>query len=133
MKNWLFGQNLQKKSLNQKKKKKKKEHHDRVLHVRKSLGGKFQLKRIISNFRTILTQKEYFQSKKEYNENHYRILQIQVSLGFKFRLQQTILIFLNKFTIKRYFRSKTGRVNITIEFFMFELEWETNFSLHWQF
>ena len=43
------------------------------------------------------------------------------------------MIFWTKFSQKVYLRSKTEKVNTTIEFCMFELVYEPNFSLHWQF
>ena len=44
---------------------KKSEHHHGILHIRISLGTKFQLKLIISSFWTKFTQKRYFQLKAE--------------------------------------------------------------------
>ena len=49
------------------------------------------------------------------------MLHIQISFGTKFQLKLTILIFCTKFIQKGYFRSKTEKVNITIEFSIFEL------------
>ena len=72
MPNEFFGENLQK-GLKQK----KKEHHHRILHTRKCLGSKFQLKLTNLSFWTKLTRKGYSQSKKEKNENHRRILHIR--------------------------------------------------------
>ena len=54
-------------------------------------------------------------------ESHQRIFHIQKSLGSKCQLQQTILIFGNTFLKKGYFQSKTKKMNIPIEFFVFEL------------
>ena len=51
-----------------------------------------QIKLIILNFWTKLSQKDYFQSEKDKEENHQRILHIRISLDSKFHLQQTILI-----------------------------------------
>ena len=44
-----------------------------------------------------------------------------LDLGFKIQLQKTILIVWNKFYKKGYLLSKTDKMNITIEFFVFEL------------
>ena len=41
--------------------------------------------------------------------------------------------FLDKIWPKRYFWSKIGKLNMTIEFFIFKLFLEPNFSLNWQF
>ena len=51
-------------------------------------------------------------------------------LATKFHLKLTILIFWTKFGQKGYFRSKTEKVNITIEFCIFELVQVPNFSLN---
>ena len=55
MPNGFFRENLQKGF-----KTKKSEHNNRVLHIRNSLGTKFELKLTISIFYTKLTQKGYF-------------------------------------------------------------------------
>ena len=57
----------------------------------------------------------------EKGEKHQRILHIQKRQGSKCQFQQTILIFGNKFLKKGYFQSKTKKMNIPIEFFVFEL------------
>ena len=127
MPNTFFRQNFQKRSNS--------EHHYRILHIRNSLGIKFQPKLAILNFCTKLTQKGYFQSKKKY-ENHHRFLCIQISLGSKFQPQQTILIFRNKFPKQGYFQTKTEKINITIEFLILELYiiyYILNFTLNKQF
>ena len=78
-------------------------------------------------------------------ENHHRILHIRISLGSKFQFQQTISIILGEtdnFDFldqvcpkkvfpdeKEYFWSKIEKVNITIEFCIFELVWVPNFRL----
>ena len=51
----------------------------------------------------------------------------------KFHLNPKILIFWIKFTQKVYFQSKTEKVNSSIEFCIFELVYEPNFSLNLQF
>ena len=71
------------------------------------------------NFWIKLTQKGYFRTKK--NENYHRILHVQINLDSKFQLQQTILIFETNSPKKVYLRSKTQKMNITTEFFIFEL------------
>ena len=53
--------------------------------------------------------------KKAYN------LHIRISLGSKFQLQQAILILRNKVLKKEILSVKTGKMNITLEFFVFEL------------
>ena len=59
---------------------------DQILNIRNSLGTKFQLKLIILNFWTKVTQKRYFQCKKEKKDNNHQILHIQISLSSKFQL-----------------------------------------------
>ena len=61
------------------------------------------------------------------------ILNIRISLGSKFQLKLATLIFQTKFAQKGYFRSKTEKVNITIEFYIFDLVQVSNFSFNWQF
>ena len=55
------------------------------------------------------------------SEYQYWILLIQVSLDIKLQLKLTILTFWTKFGQKGYFRSKSEKLNITIEFCVFEL------------
>ena len=82
-------------------KNRKSEHHYWILHIRFSLGTKFQLQLIISTFWTKFVQKAYSRSKSEL-------------------LKLIILIFWTKFSPKGNFRSKTEKVNITIEFCIFD-------------
>ena len=48
-------------------------------------------------------------------------------------LSTTIFIFWNKFTQKGYFRSKGESVDMTIEFWIFELVQIQKFSLNWKY
>ena len=71
---------------------------------------------------------------KNGKSGHYHlILHIQIKLDDIFQLKLTILIFWTKFIQERYFRFKTEKMNITIEFCIFELIKVKNFSLNWQF
>ena len=45
----------------------------------------------------------------------------RISLGNKLQFKLAILILWTRFAQKEYFQSKTVKVNITIEFYMFEL------------
>ena len=68
------------------------------------------------------------------NEHHYWILLIQISLSTNFQLKLTIVIFWTKFSLKSgYFQSKTDKIDATIEFFIFELVFVSNFTLNKQF
>ena len=58
---------------------------------------------------------------------------IGISPCTKFRLKQLTLNFRTKFAQKEYFGSKTKEVNITIEFFVFELVIVPNFSWNRQY
>ena len=60
-------------------------------------------------------------------------MRVRISLGTKFRLKQTILIIWTKFFQKGYFQSKAEKLNITIEFCIFELVQVPNFKINWQF
>ena len=51
------------------------------------------------------------------------------NLDSKFQLQQTILFFETNPQNKVYVRSITEKMNVTIEFFIFELVLSTNFQL----
>ena len=62
------------------------------------------------------------------SEHHRWILDFRNSLDTKFQLKLTILIFWTKFAKKGYFQSKAEKLNITIEFCIFELVQEPNFS-----
>ena len=61
---WFFGPNLHKKTVPGRKLKKREQRHW-ILHIRISLGTKFQLKLTISIFWTNFAQKGCFQSKTE--------------------------------------------------------------------
>ena len=54
-------------------------------------------------------------------------------LGAKFQPRLRILIFWTKCGLKSYFKSKTEKVNITIEFCIFELVQLLTFTLNKQF
>ena len=53
---------------------------------------------------------------------------IRISPSTKFQLKQTVLIFETKFTCKGYFRCKISKVNIIIEFNIFEIVYIPNFT-----
>ena len=73
-----------------------------------------------SDFLDEICPKRVFSVQSRKSEQHHWILHIRISLGTKFQLKVTILIFWTKFSRKVCFRSKTGRVNTTIEFCIFE-------------
>ena len=62
------------------------------------------------------------------SEYHRGILDFRNILDTKFQLKLTILIFWTKFAKKGYFQSKAEKLNIPIEFCIFELVQEPNFS-----
>ena len=99
----------------------KSEYHHRILHIRISLGTKFQLKLTVLIFWTKFAQKRVFPIENRKSEQHHGILLIRISLGIKFHLKLTILIFWTKFAQKGQFQSKTKKVNSIIEFCIFEL------------
>ena len=102
-------------------KNRKSEQQHRILHVWSSLGTKFQQKL------TILILWTKFALKGKWKKG---ILLIQISLGAKFQLKLTVLIFWTKFAQKGYFQSKTQKMNITIEFYIFELVLVPTFTLN---
>ena len=75
------------------------------------IGTKFQLQLIILIFWNKFAQTGYFRPKTK----------IWISLTIEFYLELTILIFWTKFPQKVYSQSKAEKVDITIEFCMFEL------------
>ena len=98
-------------------KSRKTEHHHWILHIRISLGTNNL------EFWNQICPKQVFRvkNKNHKSEHHYWILHIRISLSTKFHYAQTILNFGTKFAQKQYFRLKTKKVNITIEFYIFEL------------
>ena len=74
-----------------------------------------------------------FPVKIEKSEQHHWLQHIRFSVGTKFQSQLTIFTFWTKFAQKGYFQSKTEKLNITIEFCMFELVYVPNVSLNWTF
>ena len=77
--------------------------------------------------------KRVFPVENRKNEHHDWILHDRIRSGTKFHFKQTNLIFWTKLTQNSYSWSKMKKVNITIEFCMFELDKIPNFSLNWQF
>ena len=55
------------------------------------------------------------------SEHYHWILRTWISLNIKFQVKLTKFIFWTKFALKVYFRSKKKKVNLTIEFGIFEL------------
>ena len=78
-----------------------------------------------------VTSRRVFPVKNEKSEQHHWILHIRISLGTKFSLKLTILIFWTKFAEKEYFRLKTKKVNIPIEFCIFDLVYVSSLTLNW--
>ena len=70
---------------------------------------------------------------KQKSDHHQWTLHIWISLSTKFQVKLTVLISWTRFALKDYFLSKTEEMNITIDFCLFELVLEPNFSLRWQF
>ena len=62
-----------------------------------------------------------FLTEKVKSEHRHWILHIRISLGVKFHFELTILNFWAKFAQEEHFLSKTKKVNITFEFWVFEL------------
>ena len=77
--------------------------------------------------------KRVFPIKNKKNKHYHWILHVGIRLRTKFQLKVTFLIFWTKFSQKGHFWPKTKKLNITIEFCMFELVYVPNFSLKWEF
>ena len=90
------------------------EHHHWILHVRSSLGTKFQLKLTILIFWTKFAQKRCFRSKTE-----------KVNIAIEFYIFKLVYVtnsdFLEQVCPKKVFPVKNGKVIITTEFRIFEL------------
>ena len=112
-------------------KNKKIEYHHWILHIRISLSIKFHLELTISIFWTRFAQKSLFFITKRKSDYHHWILHVPISQGTKFQLKLIILTLWTKFAQKRCFQSKTEKVDITIEFYIFELLKVQNLSLNW--
>ena len=87
----------------------KMEHHHCILHIRTSLGTKFQLKLTSFDFLDQICPKRVFLVKNGKSEHHHSSLHIRIRLGSKFQLKLTILIFQTKFSQKGYLPSKTEK------------------------
>ena len=81
----------------------------------------FSFNKIFWFFGTNFQKRGYMQSKTGTIEHHHWILHIQIRSITKFQLDLTTLIFWTKFPKKGHFRSKIGNMNVTIEFWVFEL------------
>ena len=75
-----------------------------------------------SDFMDKICPKKIFPVKNRKSEHNPWILHIRISIGTTFQFKLTILIFWTKFAQKGYFWSKTNKVNIIIEFCIFELD-----------
>ena len=107
MPNWCFGKGLQVENG-------RREHDHLILHIQTSLSIKFQLKLTIVPKKDIpgLKQKKWT---APFN------LHIRISVGTKLQLSLTIMILRIEVAQKRYLWFKTEKVNMTIEFCIFEL------------
>ena len=112
--------------------KKKKENYHRILQIQINLDCKFQIQQFW--FLEQISKKKILPVKNTKNEHRYWILHIRISLSTNFRLKLTIAIFWIKFAKKgSYFQFKTGKIDTTIEFCIFELVFVSNFTLNKQF
>ena len=116
---WFFGTNLPKKGVSTQNQKK----WTASLNSAYSNYSSYQISASTDNFGFLdqIFPKTVFPFKNRKNEHHHWILHAKISVGTKFQLKVTILMFWTKFAQKGYFHSKTKKMNITIEFCMFEL------------
>ena len=75
-----------------------------------------------------MTTKRVFPNKTK--KNYHQILYIQINLDSKYQLQHSILMFGANFQKKYTSGQKQKKMNITIEFFIFELFYVPIFSLN---
>ena len=120
----IFGTNLPEKDIYGRKQKDWKS--EWIPYIRITLGTKFQPKLAILNVWTKLIQKKFFLVQNRKREHHHWNLHVPISLDTKFQLKLTIYT-------KIYFQSKTEKVNITMEFYIYESVSEPIFSLNWIF
>ena len=99
-----------------------------------SVGTNFHLKQTVFVFWTKATKKNIFLVQSRTNDHHHHQIQhIWIGLSTKFHLKKTILFFWTKFAPKGYLQSKTEKVNITMEFSIFELVKMPSFILKRKF
>ena len=77
--------------------------------------------------------KREFVVQKTEKLNHHWILHIRISLSTIFHFKQSIWNFGTKFAQKGNLRSKRAKLNISIEFCIFELVEVPNFGINWKF
>ena len=77
--------------------------------------------------------KRVFLAYNRCKEHHHRVLHIRINLSSKFFPAQINLNFWTKYAQKRYLGPKPKKVNIAIEFCIFELVQVPNFKINWQF
>ena len=101
--------------------------------MRNSPCTKFQFKLTSLFFLDQIYPKRVFSVENWKSEHHNWILHTRISLATKFQLRLAIFIFFDQIFPNEYFPSKMGKVNTTIEFYLFELVSVSNFRLNWQF
>ena len=108
--NWqlgLFGPNLFPKGISSQKQ--NGELHHWTLHIRITLGTKFQLKLRIFYFLDQICPWRVFSVKNKTNVYNHWTLHIQIRLGIKFQIKLIIFIFWAKFAQKRAFPDKNEK------------------------
>ena len=95
------------------------EHRHKIPQIWISRSTKFHLKQAVLSQ---IYPKKVFLVQNRANENYHRIQHIWIILRTKFHLEQLVLIFWAKFVLKGYFQFKIEKLNITIEFSIFELD-----------
>ena len=107
---------------------KKNENYHRILRIQINLDSKFQLQQFW--FLSIFPKRSRVPVKIRKNQHNYWVLHIQINLSTNFRLKLTVAIFRPNFPTRgSNFQSKTDKIDTTIEFWIFELVFVSNFTL----
>ena len=106
----------------------KSEIHHWILHIRISLGTRFHPKLTILIFWTKFAPKSYFWSKTKKSEHYHGILHVQISPGTKSYFKQFWILEPN-FLKNEISGRKQKKINITIDFWIFELALVANLRI----
>ena len=115
---WLFGPNLPKNSSSTQKKK-----WTASLNFAYSNYSRYQISASTDNFYFLnqICPRRVFLITNRKSEHYHSILHVRISVSTKFLLKLIILFFWAKFAQKENFQPKKVKVNIIIEFCIFEL------------
>ena len=111
----------------------KSKHHNWILHIRISVGIKFDLKLTILTFWTKFLQKGHFWSKKSKVNSITEFYIFELVYVLSFPLNWQFWQFGPNLPKKGNSGRKRKKVSITIEFYVFELSFVPYFYVLWHF